>query len=230
MLTELKAHQFNAWTRGNLPFSPEGLVFYAPLGQADMQGNPIISYDQYLHSCTVTGAIWGVRGRSFDKTDDKIACGTAILPLISTEATIVMWVKTSEIIPGAAHSYLIDSIASSKGIGLYITDTTGTLRLVTGDGTQASADLGTLSWGVGEEHCIAVDYDGSYSRGYIDGVYLGVSSTVRSSITNGGQNININIGTTNNFYGTIGDVLIYNRSLTPSEIQHDYLATKWRYI
>ena len=29
--------------------------------------------------------------------------------------------------------------------------------------------------------------------------------------------------------GTMGEVRIYNRALTPLEIQHNYLATKWRY-
>ena len=29
--------------------------------------------------------------------------------------------------------------------------------------------------------------------------------------------------------GIIGEIRIYNRALTPGEIQHNYLATKWRY-
>ena len=32
------------------------------------------------------------------------------------------------------------------------------------------------------------------------------------------------------FKGLIGDVRVYNRALTPLEIQRIYLATKWRYV
>jgi hypothetical protein len=30
-------------------------------------------------------------------------------------------------------------------------------------------------------------------------------------------------------YGVIGEVFIYSRALTIQEVQHKYLATKWRY-
>ena len=39
----------------------------------------------------------------------------------------------------------------------------------------------------------------------------------------------ISRGTAELWNGLIDEVRIYNRALTPLEIQHNYLATKWRY-
>jgi len=48
----------------------------------------------------------------------------------------------------------------------------------------------------------------------------------------GSQNFTIGLlagGNTNDFTGTIGEVQVYSRVLTPLEIHQNYLVTKWRY-
>ena len=47
---------------------PDGLVFYALLWLRN--NSPFRSADLYRHICTVTGATWGIQGRTFGTTDE----------------------------------------------------------------------------------------------------------------------------------------------------------------
>ncbi len=46
---------------------------YLPTWQEDMQGNPIISYDSYHRSCTVTGAEWGDLNELLLSSDTEVS-------------------------------------------------------------------------------------------------------------------------------------------------------------
>jgi hypothetical protein len=65
---------------------------------------------------------------------------------------------------------------------------------------------------------------------YADGA-LGTGGDVADtagSVTNT-DSVKIGGGETETWLGVIGEVRVYNRALSPLEIQHNYLATKWRY-
>ncbi len=73
--------------RYNFPVSMEGCVLYLPLGQEDMQGSSIISYDQYHHSCAVTGTLWTPQGRDFNGASDRLDLADTIVPDTSWQLT-----------------------------------------------------------------------------------------------------------------------------------------------
>ena len=71
-------------------FDPS-LVLYLPLYELD--GASFMSKDAYGHLCTVTGATWTPRGRSFDGTDDHIALPQAAYQVAGDgdDLTILIW-------------------------------------------------------------------------------------------------------------------------------------------
>ena len=68
-------------------FDPS-LVLYLPLGQLD--GTSFVSQDAYGHLCTVTGTVWGSRGRYFDGADDLVNANAAINAIQDLSVGIIM--------------------------------------------------------------------------------------------------------------------------------------------
>ena len=98
LATGQRTHFHNIFSRNIFPFSMEDVVLYLPMWQEDTQGSPIISYDQYHHSCTPSGAVYTLnRGRFFDgggAADDLITvpAHSAISNLFSGGGTLVAWI------------------------------------------------------------------------------------------------------------------------------------------
>lgn len=64
------------------------LVLYLPFHQLD--GTSFMSKDKHGHLCSVTGALWTPRGRSFDGVDDQIV--GSVLPFDTYPGmTILAW-------------------------------------------------------------------------------------------------------------------------------------------
>jgi len=83
----------------------------------------------------------------------------------------------------------------------------------------------------GNWHNLVTTFDGDRVRIYTDGIQdksTPLSGTLRSTV---GQNVMISsyLGTAQFFQGNISQVQIYNRALTPGEIQQNYNATKSRF-
>ena len=73
----------------------DGLVFYLPLWSRSLQGSPIVSKDIYAHSCAITGATWGVQGRTLDGSTDLITTNSAAAGSvlnITGSMTILAWI------------------------------------------------------------------------------------------------------------------------------------------
>jgi hypothetical protein len=67
-----------------------------------------------------------------------------------------------------------------------------------------------------------------YLDGVADGAAVDITGISMSIIT--GVFIGKQYNPADRFFtGVIGEIIAYNRALTPLEIQHNYLATKWRY-
>jgi len=71
-----------------------GLALYLPLWypHGDMTGSTIYSYDTYRRTGTVTEATYGLQGRTFDGTNDKIV----ITGTVTGVQTVIVWVKPSD--------------------------------------------------------------------------------------------------------------------------------------
>ena len=218
-------------------FDPS-LVLYLPLYQLD--GSSCTSKDARGHLCTVSGAtLYPGRGRYFDGTDDFIDLGDDRFDSL-TEGTILVWVKpeasgTSEHFIGWAvdannRAYLTrrsdDRLAAAfKSGGVWRMNSVGNTSFVVGNWYL----VGYISGNDGNQ---LVMNGNKEEAGYVDGdastqFFFGnlASGTTTYSLGRG------MISGANWSYGnvSIGALAVYSRVLTPQEIQHIYLQTKWRY-
>lgn len=218
------------------------LVFYADLSKHD--GAQFMSDDAYGHLCTVTGAVWGSQGRTFDG-DDYINIDTALTSLqTNTSGTCLSWLKIPDATPAGymgimgfgdtnANEYIIIQIAETTGLLLSACRSGGSNQW----GVQTNTNPFTSNTWVN----VALVQDGVSPVLYVNGVAVAQTFTTSTNKTkwflagtglDNGRIGCINYNSAGNislFTGTIRETLIYNRALTPTEIQQNYLATKWRY-
>jgi len=201
------------------------LVLYVPLYELD--GASFASKDAYGHTCTVTRATWGMQGRTFSTAlTSDIDVGSSILGGLSA-FSILLWVKSTTA-DAAQYAYsgrygrlgvhsdnkiTLDHWDGTAEVIGYSTNTIG------GDGNFHSIVGTCVSGGVGK-----IYLDGTQNGNNLDLSGQGAwASTVNEKIGKAAW-----IGA-NYWNGIIGEVSLYNRALTPQEIQRNYLATKWRY-
>ena len=216
-------------------------VLYLPLHRLDSgsSGGKFISADGIGYLCEVTGALWTPHGRAFDG-DDVIAHSALDWQGSDSAGTIMVWFKTNT---SATYQVLFASSDTGSTVRLLqfrTRVTSGALEIAqtnndTGDVRTASTDITDDAWHLG-----AVVSSGTAYSIYLDGQDEGALAD------NGGANSgdwfadtpsrnNFTVGavkhtsTALHFDGTINEVLVYNRALTPQEIQDIYIATNWRY-
>ena len=207
-------------------FDPS-LVLYLPLYELD--GASFMSKDARGHLCTVTGALWRPNGHYFDGTNDYIDCGSSSEFDITSEITFGGWIKPSGV---ASNVYIMskDNPGVGQAYGLrQVTTAIQTQMRIGGDWKQISSSGLTLT--TTEFFCVEVTFDGSTITVFANG---GVSNTGAASGAIGTSSYNVFLGrkanaNADNYGGLISEFWLYNRALTPQEIQHNYLATKWRY-
>ena len=221
-------------------FDPS-LVLYLPLYELD--GSSFASKDAYGHLCTVTGALWRPNGRSFDGTDDYIKWDSSISTFASlAEGTIIVWFKTDTVTLDGYQTLFgaTDQSDSNSEVSLRTYNTGARLMIREGGSWSILTDaIGTLT--TTEWFCFAVTVDATGNKAFLQGLQQSFTYSVGDSNTQAFFNTvsdldAIRLGYKAHsgadklpFSGLIGEFAIYNRALTPQEIQHNYLATKWRY-
>ncbi len=202
-------------------FTDPYLVFSVDLAKHD--GATFMSDDAYGHLCTVTGATWGSQGRTFDGINDIINAGRdGLLSNIQSPVSFEAWVYSN--------AYETSYMMALTKVGCL------ELRLngVTGKPEFVVNDLGTALYPTALVNSTWNHLVGTYNL-----VNIGISvnggaptSAAFSTAVSENSTANVIIGgrpTTYMWVGIIGEVRIYNRVLTQSEIQYNYQATKWRY-
>ncbi len=204
-------------------FDPS-LVLYLPLHRLD--GASFMSKDAYGHLCTVTGALWTPRGRSFDGADDYIDCGSSGFPTGNSARTVLCWINP-DTIANYDMFFNYGTAAGSQGflfmfgIGAYLL-----IGKYAGNAdAQGDTAISTEMWSF-----IGATLSGSDIGYFLNGQADGTATLAGVNTVLDKCKIGENYWTSSgNFDGLIGEVGLYNRVLTPLEIQHNYLATKWRY-
>jgi len=200
------------------------IVLDLPLYKLD--GASIMSKDAYGHLCTVTGALWRPNGRLFDGSDDWINCGNAAR-LNPGLMTIEAWINLESLI--ADYVAIVDRVTQPcYQLLLNASEQPCIFFNVGGWKTVTGSALNIDQW----YHLVAT-HDGVNIRLYVDAVEQTPATAAAGTIASGVANTTIgaagDAGDSRRFPGSIGEIRIYNRALTPLEIQHNYLATKWRY-
>jgi hypothetical protein len=214
-------------------FDPS-LVLYLPL--YDLDGGSFASKDAYGHRCTVAGALWRPNGHCFDGVDDYMEVAHHASQLLTTGGTIEAWIK-----PNGWGEDNLGSIIDKSAPPAYQGGDGFTFRLGGGSelvavqinaGTQRTSNASSIS--LGNWHHVVATWDNTgYVTIYVNGSQSGtpgISADPSGIITTNALAIgNRSGGTDRTFDGLIGEMRIYNRTLTSQEIQHNYLTTKWRY-
>ncbi len=218
----------------------DDLVLNAPLYHTGLDGSPFTTKDANEFSFVVTGATWTSDGRVFDGNDD-LKHTAADWQSSDNLGSILVWFKTAS---NTGNPRLIssnDETANSRFFMFRITETTGGLAVLqrnndTADLIRGSTDVSDDVWHMGALISSGTTYsiylDGSNAEGLtVDG---GTNNGDWFGDTDDRDNLMIGAaeslaGVSGWITGTIGDVLIYGRALTPTEIQQIYDTTKWKY-
>lgn len=202
-------------------FDPS-LVLYLPL--YGLGGAKIVSCDAYGHLCTVTGAVWRPNGTYFDGTDDNINCGNASSLDITSAITIEYWVY-----PDAINKF--QTVCwKNAAYGSKLTDT-NKFRTTVYIGAAAKQAFTPAITGAKTWYHVTFTYDGNDIRPYLNSV-LGTAVAQTGSIGTDSSDLYLcryTAAVKSPIDGLVGEFRLYSRALTPQEIQHNYLATKWRY-
>lgn len=199
-------------------------VLYVPLYKKD--GPQFTSSDAYGHLCTVTGALWGIQGRTFDALDDSVNCGSNAALNILTDITVEFWVKFDTVtgdrvcveMPGklAIFGNTAKVAFLSRGNGKYSISSAGSLAI---DTWYHIVGAYSTSW-----TAMKLFINGNEVSYGTQDAMLGASlGALSAAVTLGMADANPTLD------GILGEVRIYNRALTALEVQRNYLATKWRY-
>jgi hypothetical protein len=126
------------------------------------------------------------------------------------------------------------SIGSRDGYNVYFLGSAGTNtyffteRFVAGTVANPSVTL-VQSVTVNNWSHIVATYDGTTLSLYRNGSLVGTPATSTGNITNTSKSLTIGVRGGNYFGGRISNAKIYNRALTPSEIQQNFNALKSRF-
>lgn len=220
------------WGNPKLDLKDPSLVLYLPLWYPDSEttGSTIVSKDRNRLSATVTGAIWGYQGRTFDGINDYISItdGSA-LDFTTGNCTFMFWIKPAAW--AAANRIWLKGDTLNAGISIWAGATNidfGTYN-GTGHDTYATHGMSLGSW-----YCFAVTKTGTTGAWFKNGKSLSLTkqNTVNPSSASAYATL---IGTdtlaNNRFWwdGTKGEIVAYNRVLSDARIMQNFLATKWRY-
>lgn len=200
------------------------LVLYLPLYL--LKGSKFKSVDRYQHTCTVTGALWRPNSRWFDGDNDVIGCGTAsILDMTTNDFTIEAWINTDTADKMVVTKYGVPGwelfISGAGNLRLFLYQTGTKKRNVEG-----STYIIASKW----HHIVGTnDFDG-YARVFVDGTEEGTPDNTAYDTFTSAQPVRIGARSAgDNFAEYIGEVRIYRRLLSATEIAFNRNATIWRY-
>ncbi len=201
-------------------FDPS-LVLHLPLYELD--GSSFMAKDACGHLCTAIGALWRAGGRYFDGSDDYINTEASVaFDIDNKDFTFELWVN----VPTSADIGWAGIIIGSSYTSGY---DLAAGRLLCGTGLPLYIDFQATVPRDRWYHLLAT-HDAAAKKGsiYIDSAFIASSNYV-GSLPTSDQIVRIGRESSHYLNALIGEVRIYNRVLTSLEIQHNYLATKWRY-
>ncbi|MHA1289675.1 MAG: LamG-like jellyroll fold domain-containing protein, partial [Candidatus Thorarchaeota archaeon] len=174
--------------------------------------------------------VYGKYGRAleFDGVNDYVYVGNDTNPL--NGITVEAWIK-----PNVVNSWQQASVVSKFETNAYqwkigLTNV-GKLRAdIYTNQTNVVSPISTGAMSVDEWYHIATTYNGTHAYVYLNGAQSVAFSGINGPIQNNNSNIRIGHEPVNNRYfnGTIDEVRIWNRALSPEEINASYNTGSYR--
>jgi uncharacterized repeat protein (TIGR01451 family) len=189
------------------------------------EGSGSVAHDASGHGNdgAIYGATWvdGISGKalSFDGYGDWVE-NSLNAPL--TDMTIMLWMKSSLT---TSYQQRIADVATSSDIGLQLCMFTDGRLLIDNSGGPSPQAWAVSAFNDGMWHQVVGVRDGNAYRLYIDGEYA--SATTGSTPHYSRLFLGKRAARSNEYFnGIIDEVAIYQRALSPSEIQLHYLAKR----
>ncbi|MBU1349396.1 LamG domain-containing protein [Patescibacteria group bacterium] len=204
------------------------LVLYLPLWKLD--GASFMSRDHYGHICTVTGAIRCLNSWFLDGIDDKFLIPHCSILNITSDITFEAWVKRDP-----AQADVSGVIVCKSWTYDFKVDNDGTLTLAYYNGATwvllaAAGVVPPNEWThIARTRAIVGGNTSNILLVNRNPIASGTLTGLPASTTN-----NVELGrhpgaAVEDYRGLIGEACVYCRRKSPLEIQHNYLATKWRH-
>ena len=160
---------------------------------------------------------------NFNKAIDFVSSSTQYIDLTNTgfptgnaSRTISAWIKSDSTGQNNEQGILrYGTTATRQLFMMSLAASSGQLRVATyaDDFTYSTADLRDDAW-----HHVALTYDGTSIKGYVDGSYVGVETNTLVNTTANSPAIGNWNGAGFTFNGAISNVLLYTESLTDANI------------
>lgn len=174
------------------------------------------------HTGTIAGATWTTAGRngnalSFNGTTSMVSVAdTALLDV--TRVTLMAWVRPSAL--GNWNTAIMKETTNGLAYALYAEDNVSRPAAYINVGANDRSSNGTAALVTNTWAHLAMTFDGTAIRVYVNGVLVRTTNVSGSLIT---SNSPLRIGGNSIwgefFAGVIDDVRVYNRALTLAEVQ-----------
>jgi glucose/arabinose dehydrogenase len=207
------------------PASTPGLI--AAYSFNEGSGTTLIDRNGHGHTGTLTGPTWTTAGRnggglSFDGVNDSVRIGDHAELDLTTGMTVEAWVRPTAL--NGWRTIAFKEQAAHMTYALYASTTTGQPTGQAYVGGQRDA-RGPSAIASGTWTHLAVTYDGTTVRLYVNGAEMrAVPGGGAMTVSSGPLKLGGNAIWNEWFAGTMDDVRIYNRALTPAQIQADMAA------
>ena len=195
----------------------------AILGLSDFSGNN--NFGTTVNSPTYSSANGG--SLSFDGANDYVTTGFT-RGTLGNQTTLISWYKYTGTI-GRGYSPIFGGIEPGSSTEFFIGKDSGNTNIGVQDGNYSGSFVTGSNAFDGNYHQIVYTYDNGTGKIYLDGTLRNTGSFTKC---NDAEQISIGYeaeGAGFYFIGNIAQVSIYNRALTPQEIQQNYNALKGRF-
>ncbi len=209
------------------------LSLYVPLWHPELNGATIVSKDLNAKSFTVTGATWGITGRTFAGTDDDISTASDNwLPLGNAARTIASWFRTATV--GATVSYLLSYGLWGTNSAFFGINRNGAVITIAGYNETHS---GTYVISVDTWYLLFVSMTTTGIATFFYSPFAFIQVDINEAHTYNTQAGNkTTIGArnaatpSNNFDGIMGDGAVWAQTFSGPERTNFWNKTRWRYM
>lgn len=213
----------------NAVWASTNATMVLPLYTDNNSGATVYDSTSYGNNGTVTGAIWGNQGRTFDGGDDKIAIPHNAAFNLTTELTIISWIK-----PTPQANKQGDIVVKTFGAGKVpylfrqLKNTTKLVFLSYGGvevGVTSTQNITASVW-----QQVAVTFNNGSVIFYVSANPETAQALEVATLYTNAATLYIGTYDLSDFYkGTIGEVLIYNDVRTAQEIKYTKLSEQYFY-
>ena len=200
-----------------------GLV--AAYGFIEGSGSTTADASGSSNTGTISGATWTTSGRygnalSFNGTSSRVNINDANSLDLRTGMTLEAWVYPTSLT--GWRTVMLKEISGDLSYGIYASDDASRPAVYINIGGSELSVQGTASISLNTWTHLAGTYDGAMLRLFVNGSQVGTRATTGSiGVSTNPLRIGGNAIWGEYFSGRIDEVRIYNRALTPTEIQTD---------